>query len=421
MRHHLGWAFLALVFGAMGAAGAAQVTIDPDRMLVVDGRRTFVIGLYENPGNDAVLDEVARSGFNLVRASGNKAALDRLQIRGLHAWINLGGHVEVENPEAGEKPIKEIVDACASHPALMVWEARDEMVWTCLLDAFGSPEHLLDPEKLAKFIKMATELNTRLIEGYKILKRLDPNHPLWMNHAAGNSTEMLASFARGADIVGCDIYPLMPYPTHPVDISRSFLAAVGNCTARMQLTAPEKPVWMVLQGVGWGDFKGPIFALQLRPSQQPTLEESRFMAYDAIARGARGVLYWGTDIITKDCQLWKDILKTARELADNQPLLTAPDAPIKPKTDMRLFGLVPWNIEKCPIGVPVLGKVVNAKVCWIIVNEFPAPISYTLDGLADLEGLAYTDQITKQGLTVKNGALSGNLPRYGIHILRPAG
>ncbi|MCX5757773.1 MAG: hypothetical protein NTU83_04575, partial [Candidatus Hydrogenedentes bacterium] len=82
MRNVLRIAFLVLAVGLALRAAAAEVTIAPDRMLVVDGQRTFVIGLYENPSDDAVLDEVARSGFNLVRTSADNAALDRLRSRG---------------------------------------------------------------------------------------------------------------------------------------------------------------------------------------------------------------------------------------------------------------------------------------------------------------------------------------------------
>ncbi|MDX9974853.1 MAG: hypothetical protein RBU21_17835, partial [FCB group bacterium] len=71
-------------------AWAAEVSIADDRMLVVDGKRTFVLGLYENPKDDAALQAAAKAGFNLVQATADAASLDRLQANGLHAWINVG-------------------------------------------------------------------------------------------------------------------------------------------------------------------------------------------------------------------------------------------------------------------------------------------------------------------------------------------
>jgi hypothetical protein len=385
-------------------------------MLVVDGQRTFVIGLYENPAEDAVLDEVARAGFNLVRASEDLSVLDRLHSRGLFAWINTGGRIELnDNPEERKGQLEDLVTRWGSHPALLVWEVPDEALWNCMLSALQRPGPLL--ERVRIFNDKAAALSAGMLAGYKVLKQLDPNHPVWMNHAAGNSVQHLAAFGQAADIIGCDIYPLMPYPTHPLDISRSTLAFVGLCTARMGVTAPGKPVWMVLQGMSWGDFNG-IFTRKPVPGQRPTFEESRFMAYDAIVRGSRGVLSWGTHYVEKDSPFWKDLMKLARELADRQPLLTAPDAPISPKVDGRVFGFFPLN-AKSLMGVQALGKVVDGQVWWIVVNEFPASVSYTLSGLEELEGLAYTETTTGRSVAIKGGVLAGAIPRYGVHVLRP--
>jgi len=416
MKHPTVWKALALLLVSVRSSLAAEVTIAPDRMLVVDGRRIFVIGLYENPKEDMVLDEVARAGFNLVRASGDRAVLDRLHARNLYAWITTGGCIKLQDTsEEAEKPLREMAAAWGSHPALLVWEVPDEALWSCMRDAFKTPGTLL--EKIALFEKNAPPLSERMTAGYTLLKQLDPHHPVWMNHAAGNSHAHLAMFARGADIVGCDIYPVMPYPTRFIDISRSALASVGVCTTRMQSTAPGKPVWMVLQGAGWGDFEG-IFTLQPRPGQQPSLEESRFMAYDAIVRGARGVLYWGTHYIAKDSQCWKTLRALARDLADRQPLLTAPDAALTPGIDTRLFGFLAFRVADAPIGVRVLGKEIDGQTWWIVVNEFFFPVQYTLQNLEALEGVTY--RTASGSTTVAAGALSGGLPRYGVDILQPA-
>ena len=84
MRRGVKLGSLALVVGLLRTAGAAEVAIAPDRVLVVDGERTFVWGFYDNPDNDAWLDEIGGAGYNLVRCSANPEALDRLEARGLH-------------------------------------------------------------------------------------------------------------------------------------------------------------------------------------------------------------------------------------------------------------------------------------------------------------------------------------------------
>jgi hypothetical protein len=57
---------------------AAPVEIAADRMLLVNGQRTFVLGLYEHPADDAVLRQVAEAGFNLLIGGASREALDRL-------------------------------------------------------------------------------------------------------------------------------------------------------------------------------------------------------------------------------------------------------------------------------------------------------------------------------------------------------
>ncbi len=407
-------------------AMAAEVSIAPDRMLVVDGQRTFMIGLYENPGDDAVLDEVARSGFNLVHASADNAALDRLRSRRLYGWVNIGGRTEIgDNRAEGEQALKDVVAKCGSHPGFLVWELADEALWTVFLNACRQPGSWLERAQI--FHKNADEQSARMAAGYKVMKEIDPHHPVWENYAAGNAHEQVAAYARGADIIGADIYPLMPYPTHPVDISRYGLGFVGICTMKMQQAAPEKPVWMVLQGMSWGDTND-LFTHKPEPAQYPTFDESRFMAYDAVVRGARAVLYWGTALIQKDAQIWKDVMKVARELADNQTMLSAPDSPLASAIEMRLFGFLPWSVSGAdalrsasPLGVQALGKVVDGVTWWIVVNELFFGFSYTLNGLDTLNGTTYIDSTTGQTATVCDGALSLSIPRYGVHVLKPKG
>ena len=364
-------------------------SITPDGMLEVDGQRLFVLGLYENPVEDNVLEEVARAGFNLVRASQSQESLDRLHRHNLYGWLMTGGSIALrDESEESARPLREMVSAWADHPALLVWEVPDEALWNCMLNAFATEGSWL--ERAALFDQNARGLAARMTAGYRLLRQLDPKHPLWMNHAAGNSLEHLTLMGHGADIAGCDIYPLMPYPTRPLDISRSGLAFVGMATTRMQASVPGKPVWMVLQGMGWGDFENPVIALQPRPSQRPTFEESRFMAYNAIVRGARGVLYWGTHIIGKDTEMWRELLSVVRELADRQALLSAPDSALEVDIDAWLFNFLKAPAKLSPLGVQALGKVVDGETWWIVVNEFFFPVAYTLRGLDALEGTAYT-------------------------------
>lgn len=402
-----------------GAAYAAEVSIAPDRILEINGARTFILGLYENPADDAVLDEVARAGFNLIRADGDLATLDRLQQHGLYGWIPVGGTMEL-GPDSGtrEKDLADVAARCRTHPALVAWEGPDESLWMCWVNIFRRGGSVGEMTRL--FRDNADALAAGLTAGYRKLKEADPGHPVWLNHAAGNSQEYLAEFGLAADIVGADIYPLMPYPTKPVDVSRIGLGWVGMCTEKMQGSAPGKPVWMVLQGMGWASLGNDLFTLKPMPGQWPTYEESRFMAWDTVVRGARGILYWGTHAEAKDSECWKGITRVVRELADQQTLLAAPDATVTPSVESMIFGLLPFTPGGGGLGVKVLGKVVDGKTWWLVVNEYFFPVTYTLRGLEEADGTKYADMTSSTEAVVRNGALTASLESFGVHVLRPA-
>ncbi len=407
----------AAVFALAVSASATEVSIAADGMLVAEGRRLFVIGLYEYPADDAALDEVARAGFNLVRGSEETAALDRLRARDLYAWLNTGGRIELpENASESGQALRDMVANWASHPALLVWEVPDEALWSCWLAAYRQPGMLL--ERWAHFKRESAKLAVRMQNGYQMLRQWDPAHPVWINHAAGNSLEELACFGRAADIVGCDIYPVMPYVTRPVDVSRRLLGSIGQCTIRMQASAPRKPVWMVLQGFSWGEVDD-LFERRPGQGQAPTFEESRFMAYEAIVRGARGVLYWGTHLHPKDSGLWKDLLRLVRELADIQHVLAAPDAPGPVAVETRAFGFYPLRGGNANLAVRALGKEVEGATWWIIVNELPFPCTYVLRNTGAPEGQVHEELTLGGSQTLQEAAITGSLPAYGVHVLKP--
>jgi hypothetical protein len=252
-----------------------------------------------------------------------------------------------------------------------------------------------------------------MIQGYELLKRLDPRHPVWMNHAPRNQISQLAAFNRAADIVGCDIYPVVEYRTGHSDMAERTIAAVGAYTDRMQASAPDKPVWMVLQGFGWRDLEDNPDPEEADEKRRPTLEETRFMAYDAIAHGARGILYWGTSRIERDSQLWADLLRVVRELDALQPVLSAPDAPgAFPVGFAPTFG----SVDR---GIVLLPKLVDGKVWFVVVNEWLHPLTYTIRGLDDQDAVHYVENYSEQEATVTNGALTLTIPRQSVHVLIP--
>ncbi|MBW7862810.1 MAG: hypothetical protein GX580_10645 [Candidatus Hydrogenedens sp.] len=469
MRCALAAAILCLL--AMFGAQAATMTFDADRMAVVEGKRTFILGLYETPKEEAVYQQAADAGFNLVYAGENMEVLDKLQAHGLHAWINTGGRIDFSADADGQREkLRALVAEYGAHPALLVWEVPDEALWNCwhlasewrrgaeprqqrekiaALEDKALAAHLMEDrdnveklyamgcpaeaEALANAIWEAlgeTQPNPTLniadaqarseimaagmVEGHKFLRELDPAHPVWMNHAPRNSIPQMAMFNHGADMVGCDIYPVPKSATvgHS-DIMNQMVSSVGAYTLRMQEAAPGKPVWMVLQGFGWADIQPGSTPEQKKAHRRPTVAESRFMAYDAVVRGARAVLYWGTMAVEKDSPFWSELLGVVRELADLQPLLSAPDAGPLLVADMAPT----WgSVDR---GVVALPKQMDGGNWFIVVNEWQDPVAYSLPVGLELNGKRYTDPAAGVSATVEKGVLTLPIPAHGVQILRP--
>lgn len=449
---------------------AATAVVDDDGMLQVNGKRLFVLGLYENPKDDAKLDEVAGAGFNLVHGTATLDSLNRLWDKNLYSWVNTGYAIDFgDDPESGRKGLSDMMDEVASHPGLLVWEVPDEALWNAWYSATQwrrgeeprQQRELIDAltdaalkeklnamrseaevayataqpeigEKLSDAIwrelgkeppnpdlnlsnapARAEKLGKGMIEGYQFLKQADPNHPIWMNHAPRNSIDQLAFFNQGADIAGCDIYPVPLGGTGHSDLGDRTLACVGAYTRRMQDAAPGKPVWMVLQGFGWADLNETAGAKDREKMRKPTLEETRFMAYDAIVNGARGILYWGTAYMGDAPVFWQELRSVVSELNALQPVLSARDAQL----DIQIELAETWgSLDRV---VRVLPKQVGDQVFLIVVNEWCDPLRYTLSGLNSLNGTAYKDAATGLTVTVKEGALTLPIRAYGVHVLQP--
>ena len=455
---------IALLLGC-GYAWGAEVQIAGDRMAVLNGNRTFVLGLYENPKEDSALDQVAAAGFNLVQSDGTAEALDRLGKRGLYSWVNTGATIDLsddtENRTAALRAL--VTGVAAKHPALFCWEVPDEALWNVWYGAelwrlaeqkqhreliaaltdeaarkevqslrdeadklFANAYYKESEDKaLAVWEKLgktspnpelrisnapvrAAKMRDGMLAGYRLMKELDPIHPVWMNHAPRNQIEQLAAFNEAADAVGCDIYPINEFKGGHSDLVDRSMTSVGAFTRRMQAAAPGKPVWMVLQGFGWHDIGNDKEDTTLR---RPNLSELRFMCFDTIVHGARGILFWGTAFIEKDSQLWSDVMTTIRELADLQPVLSAPDATLTPAvTYDQTWG----SLEK---GVFVLPKDVDGKLHLIVVNEELIPLRLHIGNLPG--GVtSFTNTMTGEPVAVEHGIATLHLPRRGIALLR---
>jgi hypothetical protein len=306
-------------------AGGETLTVSPAQGLQVlriaeprrdgyirqDGARHFPIGFYEFPKDNEDLLELAAGGVNLVRCH-SKEHLDRVGEAGMMGWVSL--NIAGGPTDAFRAQVKELRD----HPALAVWEGPDEIVWT-----FTAYSYLAEragftreewrgqkPKAVAYAKKHAADLMPKMRAAIDVVRELDPKaRPFWINEAANSDVTYVRQYMDSIDITGCDYYPVKSTPYD--------LQTIGRVTERWNKIGRGKPVWMVLQAFSWHT------AHATRGRKYPTFAESRFMAYDAIAHGARGILYWGSQMIDSP-EFRTALLSLTAELAALDAFLVAP-------------------------------------------------------------------------------------------------
>ena len=150
------------------------------------------------------------------------------------------------------------------------------------------------------------------------------------------SVASLVPYRPAFDITGADIYPVAYPPGQHSDLPNKDISVVGDVTKKMVDAAGGKPVWMTLQ-IAWSG----ITPNQQRPGlvpRFPALQEERFMAYQAIVDGARGLVFFGGQLTQvmrpSDAQLgwnwtfWELVLRPLLVELTSPSILPALIAPV---------------------------------------------------------------------------------------------
>ncbi len=160
-----------------------------------------------------------------------------------------------------------IVDALKEHPALFCWESLDEI----------------------SQYKIPVE---GLLEGISLLKRLDPKHDIWLNHPPSViDPRWLQHYGCAADIVSLDIYPI-PKVFGYGNLPNKEINSVGQYTDLLHKSLTDgQSAWMVLQAYRFNDDEFSHLP-QENLRRFPTYHEIRFMTYQAITHGTKGIMYF---------------------------------------------------------------------------------------------------------------------------------
>jgi hypothetical protein len=343
-------------------------TTPPATFLKRGGETLMPIGWYDMPSKDADLREMAAAGINLVHC-GDRTSLDRAKVAGMLGWVSL-------SVQQGATPaLRKQVEMVADHPALAVWEGPDEIVWT--FTAYSSLAKSVGVTKEDWFAQrpnavryaesQATKILPNLRAGIALVRSIDKqNRPFWINEALNSDARYVREYANQVDAIGCDYYP--------VKSSEFDFGRFGRIVDRWQSIGRGKPVWMVLQAFS-EHFMSPD-----RKSRYPHFAESRFMAYSAIAHGAKALLYWGS-VNIDDPQFRQSLYSLTSELAAIQPFLISPSLPnVRAET-------IPDFDQPGGREVRAVGRRVGDDLLLILVNDEPQRQFGTMvHGLSDWQG-----------------------------------
>lgn len=348
----------ALLAVCCSMAEPGSVSIDPaDGMVRIDGKRTFLIGLYDPPKIDNALDAVKAAGFNYIRVNPTVDDCRAAARRGFYAWTTTG---------VAEAKIAQIVPLLKNEPSLIAWEIEDEPTF-----AWKQPRKLrTSPEAI--------------IAARKRIRALDNKRLVYLNHSPTNLVSTLRRYNDGADMIATDIYPVIPrglreqFALWPDGLQGDFLdesiSQVGRYADKMrEVAGPSKPVLMVLQGFAWE-------TLQKQPDPRmivyPTREQSRFMAFQAIAHGANGIVYWGLPMGPGGGgggnPAWQAVKATVAEISQLRDALALPG---RPQTGLEIEYFDTGHSLDKGLEYIVKGDVV------IVVNADKNPVEARLSGL----------------------------------------
>src|SRR5688572_16633743 len=172
--------FLILILLALSSPvfAGTKVTINEDMVIVIDGKKVFPIGFTMPPPPDGktptgknAIDELGDAGATFLRIGVmatnweepimdlQQKWLDAAARNNMYCLFNLreASSFDAKTPKK-EQLLRTIVARFKDHPAMAIWKGIDEPQWG---------KHPIEP----------------MVNAYKLLKELDPNHPVWVNHA----------------------------------------------------------------------------------------------------------------------------------------------------------------------------------------------------------------------------------------------
>jgi hypothetical protein len=379
-------------------ASAITTAYNREGVQLWDGVPTFPIGLstppwitQQTPSGGNALDQVVGAGVDLLRfnpASNSWSDADithaeqldaAAKARDVATWMFLGdlGHAQ-SGTAAGER-LQQVVSALASSDGMGIWKGADEPFRAGLSAA-------------------------SLAYAYRETRTLDPNHLFSIIEAPEGTVSQLRPYSTVTNVHGVDEYPIHYGATDPD------LHLVGTWTHTIALATPDLAVTTTLE-ICFSKSGGPAGKFVL-----PTRVQERYMIYDAIINGARGLVFYGGSSPTcfqpSDQSLgwnwsfWYGVL---------QSLITeiGPHSPVYPALLVPGTGL---GLHTSDVTIQVLSRVVASKNIWVFAASHAAGTrSVTISGLPSTA----TQAVRYPGpgsIALHNGSFQDVFARWGVRV-----
>ena len=270
-------------------------TIDQHRRLLVDGEPMFPLGMYFSSIREEELKVFAQSKFNclMAYASPTAAQMDLADRHGIKVIYSIKDWYfgskycppDIRSIADEEPKIRERVRQFRDHPALLAWYLNDEL-----------PQSFM-PQ---------LEAHQRIVE------EEDPDHPTW---AVLYQYREVADYRNTFDAIGTDPYP----------IGRAAASQAAEWTAEtFRQVQGARPMWQVPQVFNWGNY--PSIAPASDQQRTPTFDEMRSMAWQCIAEGATGLIFYSWYDVRRNPDVpfetqWQHLKNIAAEIDRHAPAL----------------------------------------------------------------------------------------------------
>jgi len=395
-----------------------KISVDSAGALIVDAQRVFPINLTVIPppgsrtpdGKDAY-EEFREGGAWFMRTGAphwdTKTIETELSYQtaaaraGMRCCPWLGW--DLANIKPGdtnrEQELRQLVEQLKVSPGMGLWKGADEPEW-------GKKP----PEDVAN--------------SARIIHQVDPNHPIWLVQAPRGTVASLQRYDAGWDIGGIDIYPVSYPPGRHTEQPNKELSMVSDFARMMREVAGPKPFWMTLQ-IAFSGTTPPKGIICF-----PTFFEQRFMSYEAIINGSRGLTYFGGGLVPtlneRDRRLgwnwtyWERVLKPLlREFVPASPIaaaLVAPDSNLK----LKVSGEKNPRNQTVPDASPieVLVREVGTDIYMFVCKKEGPTIQVRFTGLPPQTGKGQVLFEEPREVDAKEGSFSDWFAAHDVHVYR---